>query len=215
MVSAMSSHAAPAAELMAPPPPVPLERPAVPDTVAVPRGSAALDWIAPVRGWQTVAWEAAALAAAAGYGHSATTEGIAYAGAGALVGMTSVRFRGRHLAQWADTQGRYRYRRSSTRRRGEAASQAAEPLATLLPDLGLGEYVAEGTALDRCVERVNRYAGIPRRTLEAYVQLDRADLKSRLPAHYDELYRIQKPLLAGSEFKDSLGRHPSATRERN
>ncbi|WP_370366000.1 type VII secretion protein EccE [Catenulispora sp. GP43] len=138
----MSSHAAPAAEMLAPPAPTPIERTAAPDTAAaVPRGSAALDWIAPVRGWQTVAWEAAALAAVAGYGHSATTEGIAYAGAGALVGMTSVRFRGRHLAQWADTQGRYRYRRMSTRRKGNGSGGVAEPLAALLPDLGLGEYV--------------------------------------------------------------------------
>ena len=144
MVSAMSSHAAPAAEMLAPPAPapIPVERTAAPDAaVTVPRGAAALDWIAPVRGWQTVAWEAAALAAAAGYGHSATTEGIAYAGAGALVGMTSVRFRGRHLAQWADTQGRYRYRRMSTRRKGDGSGGVAEPLAALLPDLGLGEYV--------------------------------------------------------------------------
>jgi type VII ESX secretion system EccE translocon-like protein len=139
---AMTSHAAPAAEMLAPPVPAPVERTAAPDAaVTVPRGAAALDWIAPVRGWQTVAWEAAALAAAAGYGHSATTEGIAYAGAGALVGMTSVRFRGRHLAQWADTQGRYRYRRVSTRRRADKPATAAEPLASLLPDLGLGEYV--------------------------------------------------------------------------
>lgn len=138
----MSSHAAPAAEMLAPPTPTPVERAAAPDpAVTVPRGTAALDWIAPVRGWQTVAWEAAALAAAAGYGHSATTEGIAYAGAGALVGMTSVRLRGRHLAQWADTQGRYHYRRVSTRRRSDKPATAAEPLASLLPDLGLGEYV--------------------------------------------------------------------------
>ncbi|WP_194895622.1 type VII secretion protein EccE [Catenulispora pinisilvae] len=139
----MSSHAAPAAEIMAPPSPVPaaISRAAAPDAATVPRGAAALDWIAPVRGWQTVAWEAAALAAAAGYGHSATTEGIAYAGAGALVGMTSVRFRGRHLAQWTDAQGRYRYRRVATRRKGQAAETTMEPLATLLPDLGLGEYV--------------------------------------------------------------------------
>jgi len=142
MVSAMSSHAAPAAEMLAPPAPIPVERAVAADTaVTVPRGTAALDWIAPVRGWQTVAWEAAALAAVAGYGHSATTEGIAYAGAGALVGMTSVRFRGRHLAQWADTQGRYRYRRVSTRRKADKPATAAEPLASLLPDLGLGEYV--------------------------------------------------------------------------
>jgi hypothetical protein len=144
MVSAMSSHAAPAAELLAPPPPAPIpaERAAAPDApITVPRGAAALDWIAPVRGWQTVAWEAAALAAVAGYGHSAVTESVAYAGAGALVGMTSVRFRGRHLAQWADTQGRYRYRRVSTRRKADKAGGAAEPLAALVPDLGLGEYV--------------------------------------------------------------------------
>jgi hypothetical protein len=138
----MSSHAAPAAEMLAPPVPTPVERVAAPDAaVTVPRGAAALNWIAPVRGWQTVAWEAAALAAAAGYGHSATTEGIAYAGAGALVGMTSVRFRGRHLVQWADTQGRYRYRRVSTRRGTNEPATAAEPLASLLPGLGLGEYV--------------------------------------------------------------------------
>jgi hypothetical protein len=145
----MSSHAAPAAEMMAPPAssappaspaPIPVERSAVPARAEVPRGSAALDWIAPVRGWQTVAWEAAALAAVAGYGHSAATEGMAYAGAGALVGMTSVRFRGRHLAQWADSQGRYRYRRVSSRRKAETPG-ASEPFATLLPDLGLGEYV--------------------------------------------------------------------------
>ncbi|WP_194916416.1 type VII secretion protein EccE [Catenulispora rubra] len=140
----MSSHAAPAAEIMASAPPIPtaVSPAAVPDPATVPRGAAALDWIAPVRGWQTVAWEAAALAAAAGYGHSTATEATAYAGAGALVGLTSVRFRGRHLAQWADTQGRYRYRRVNTRRKKDGSgSGAAEPLAALLPDLGLGEYV--------------------------------------------------------------------------
>ena len=137
----MSSHAAPAAEMMAPPSPIPIERPAPSHAITVPRGSSALDWIAPVRGWQTVAWEAAALAAVAGYGHSTATESMAYAGAGALVGMTSVRLRGRHLAQWADTQGRYRYRRVSTRRKADKPASAAEPLASLLPDLGLGEYV--------------------------------------------------------------------------
>ncbi|WP_370355366.1 type VII secretion protein EccE [Catenulispora sp. EB89] len=141
----MSSHAAPAAEIMASAPPIPtaaVSPAAVPDPAAVPRGAAALDWIAPVRGWQTVAWEAAALAAVAGYGHSTATEATAYAGAGALVGLTSVRFRGRHLAQWADTQGRYRYRRVNTRRRKDGpGTGAAEPLAALLPDLGLGEYV--------------------------------------------------------------------------
>jgi type VII secretion protein EccE len=140
----MSSHAAPAAEMMAPPPPVPTTAPAAlpSDAATVPRGAAALNWIAPVRGWQTVAWEAAALAAAAGYGHSTATEATAYAGAGALVGLTSVRFHGRHLAQWTDTQGRYRYRRVNTRRRKDGpGTGTAEPLAALLPDLGLGEYV--------------------------------------------------------------------------
>ncbi|WP_370381760.1 type VII secretion protein EccE [Catenulispora sp. GAS73] len=141
----MSSHAAPAAEIMASSPPIPtaaVSPAAVPDPATVPRGSAALDWIAPVRGWQTVAWEAAALAAVAGYGHSTATEATAYAGAGALVGLTSVRFRGRHLAQWTDTQGRYRYRRVNTRRKKDGpGTGTAEPLAALLPDLGLGEYV--------------------------------------------------------------------------
>ncbi|ACU72058.1 hypothetical protein Caci_3149 [Catenulispora acidiphila DSM 44928] len=150
----MSSHAAPAVEMPAPSAPIPIERAAAaPEAAAVPRGSAALDWIAPVRGWQTVAWEAAALAAVAGYGHSAATESMAYAGAGALVGMTSVRFRGRHLAQWADAQGRYRYRRMSTRRKGgDDSGGVAEPLAALLPDLGLGEYV------DRAGNRVGMAA---------------------------------------------------------
>ncbi|NUR63645.1 MAG: type VII secretion protein EccE [Catenulispora sp.] len=152
----MTSHAAPAAEMMTPPaPPVPLSAypepaepaepaasaptaPAVPTTLS--RGAAALDWIAPVRLWQTVAWEAATLAAAAGYGHSALTEAVGYAGAGALVGATSLRVHGRCLAQWTDTQGRYRHRRLSAKRRA-AAEAAAAPLAALLPDLGLGGYV--------------------------------------------------------------------------
>lgn len=143
MVTAMTSHAAPAAEIMTPtmqaaPPEAPLAAGSVP--AALSRGAAALDWIAPVRLWQTVAWEAATLAAAAGYGHSALTEAVGYAGAGALVGATSLRVHGRCLAQWADTQGRYRQRKLSAKRRAEAEAAAA-PLAALLPDLGLGGYV--------------------------------------------------------------------------
>jgi hypothetical protein len=167
MVTAMTSHAAPAAEMTTPQapmipqpafaqPPFPdpaasgapephasteTAGPAVPVVpAALSRGTAALDWIAPVRLWQTVAWEAATLAAAAGYGHSALTEAVGYAGAGALVGATSLRVHGRCLAQWADTQGRYRHRRLSAKRRA-AAEAATAPLAALLPDLGLGGYV--------------------------------------------------------------------------
>ena len=135
----MSSHAAPAAEMLAPPPPI--DHALEPQAAAPRRGSGALDWIAPVRAWQTVAWEAAALAAVAGTGRSTATQAAAYAGAGALVGVTSLRIHGRCLAQWADTQGRYRYRRVSARRRGAQDGAVADPLAALLPDLGLGEYV--------------------------------------------------------------------------
>lgn len=171
MVTAMTSHAAPAAEMMtspvpplAPPPqsaaresalsapsesnaPTEPNEPSAVPAVAAPavptalsRGTAVLDWIAPVRLWQTVAWEAATLAAAAGYGRSTLTEAVGYAGAGALVGATSLRVHGRCLAQWSETQGRYRYRRLSAKRRAEAEAAAA-PLAALLPDLGLGGYV--------------------------------------------------------------------------
>ncbi|WP_344668003.1 type VII secretion protein EccE [Catenulispora yoronensis] len=165
----MTSHTAPAAEMLMPPAPQPVARaaasvPTAPTTSAAPeaaeapttpaaptapsipatlsRGTAVLDWFAPVRTWQTVAWEAATLAAAAGHGRSALTEAVAYTGAGALIGMSSLRVHGRCLAQWTDTQGRYRYRRLSAKRRAEAeAEAAAAPLATLLPDLGLGGYV--------------------------------------------------------------------------
>ncbi|OLE20698.1 MAG: hypothetical protein AUG49_24320 [Catenulispora sp. 13_1_20CM_3_70_7] len=131
MVTAMTAtaHAAPAAEMTAPAP-------------TLSRGAAALDWIAPVRTWQTVAWEAASLAVAAGYGRTVPIETAAYAGAGALFGMTSLRVHGRCLAQWADTQARYRFHRLAARRRDKAeAGAGVEPLGALLPDLGLGQYV--------------------------------------------------------------------------
>jgi type VII secretion protein EccE len=140
MVTAMTSHAAPAAEMMLPPAFQPAVAEIVTAAPALSRGAAALDWIAPVRTWQTVAWEAATLAVAAGYGRSPLTEAAAYAGAGALVGMSSLRVHGRCLGQWTDTQGRYRYRKLAARRRAEAGA-AVEPLATLLPDLALGGYV--------------------------------------------------------------------------
>ncbi|WP_344659528.1 type VII secretion protein EccE [Catenulispora subtropica] len=136
----MTSHAAPAAEMLIPPPPQPAAPGIAAAAPALSRGTVALDWIAPVRTWQTVAWEAATLAVAAGHGRSPLTEAAAYAGAGALVGMTSLRVHGRCLGQWAETQGRYRSRRLAARRRAEAEA-AVEPLATLLPDLGLGGYV--------------------------------------------------------------------------
>src|SRR2546423_9039228 len=131
MVTAMTAtaHAAPAAEMTAPAP-------------TLSRGAAALDWIAPVRTWQTVAWEAASLAVAAGYGRTVPIETAAYAGAGALFGMTSLRVHGRCLAQWADTQARYRFHRLAARRRDKAeAGAGVEPLGALLPDPGLGQYV--------------------------------------------------------------------------
>lgn len=102
----------------------------------LPRTAAVRDRITPVRGWQVVAWEAATLAAAAGWGRGTAAETAGFVGAGALVGLTSVRAHGLCLAQWADVQARYRHRGWAARRH-----PGAEPFAELLPDLALDEHV--------------------------------------------------------------------------
>jgi len=70
--------------------------------------------------------------------------------------------------------------------------------------LGLAEAVLSQTARERAIERINTYASIPRPTLEAYVTLDRADLKQRLPAHFDAVGALQQPLLESDAFHDRL-----------
>lgn len=70
--------------------------------------------------------------------------------------------------------------------------------------MGLGEQVSEGTARERALKRIELYSHMPRRTLEAYVALDRADLIGKLDAHLNQVLEFQMPLLTANDFGDRL-----------
>jgi enoyl-CoA hydratase/carnithine racemase len=79
--------------------------------------------------------------------------------------------------------------------------------------LGLGESVADGTALDAALARARSYADIPRPALEAYVRLSRRDVRAGLAAELAECAEIQAALFNRRSFADSLDRALGATRE--
>jgi enoyl-CoA hydratase/carnithine racemase len=70
--------------------------------------------------------------------------------------------------------------------------------------LGLAEAVPTGTARERAIARVNAYGEMPRATLEAYVALDRAELKRQLTEHLPKVLDLQLPLLQSQDFVNRL-----------
>jgi enoyl-CoA hydratase/carnithine racemase len=77
---------------------------------------------------------------------------------------------------------------------------------TALAELGIAELAGGGTARARAVERVQALAATSRAALEAYVELDRADLRAALPAHLDAAVAHQVRLLASPDFAARVAR---------
>jgi 2-(1,2-epoxy-1,2-dihydrophenyl)acetyl-CoA isomerase len=69
-----------------------------------------------------------------------------------------------------------------------------------LEGLGLAEAVAEGTALAAAQARGRQLADLPRATVKAYVELDRALLRAQLEEHLTQTLATQVRLLADPGF---------------
>jgi type VII secretion protein EccE len=102
-------------------------------TPAPPAGVGPFGWVVPVRLWQLVTWQVAALAAILALGRPAVVKEAVIALAVVVVVVTAVRVRGCTLLQWAGTLARYRRRRT-------VQSRAADPLTALLPGLRLRQH---------------------------------------------------------------------------
>jgi type VII secretion protein EccE len=115
-------------------------QPAAPVAPPAPKGPRrAFRWILPVRLWQLVAWELAALAVAFTLGRPAPLQLAGAVVAGLLFVSTSVRIGGYCLWQWEPVLVRY-----WQRRRLATMHRTAEPLSALVPDLKLRQHVDRG-----------------------------------------------------------------------
>jgi enoyl-CoA hydratase/carnithine racemase len=74
--------------------------------------------------------------------------------------------------------------------------------AAALAELGLAESTGDRTALEVAQERAGLLAEIPPHTLAAYVELDRAHLRSELAAHLEHVLDVQVRMLSDRGFKD-------------
>jgi enoyl-CoA hydratase/carnithine racemase len=74
--------------------------------------------------------------------------------------------------------------------------------ATALAELGLAESTGDRPAVGAAQERARQLAEIPPHTLAAYVELDRAHLRSELDAHLEHVLDVQVRMLADREFAD-------------
>jgi enoyl-CoA hydratase/carnithine racemase len=74
--------------------------------------------------------------------------------------------------------------------------------AAALAELGLAESTGDRTAVEVAQERARQLAEIPPHTLAAYVELDRAHLRSELPAHLEHVLDVQVRMLSDRGFKD-------------
>jgi len=74
--------------------------------------------------------------------------------------------------------------------------------AAVLAELGLAESTGDRPAIEVAQERARQLAEIPSHTLAAYVELDRAYLRSELPAHLEHVLDVQVRMLADKGFKD-------------
>jgi enoyl-CoA hydratase/carnithine racemase len=74
--------------------------------------------------------------------------------------------------------------------------------AAALAELGLAESTGDRPAIEAAQERARQLAEIPPHTLAAYVELDRAHLRSELDAHLEHVLDVQVRMLADREFAD-------------
>jgi enoyl-CoA hydratase/carnithine racemase len=71
-----------------------------------------------------------------------------------------------------------------------------------LAELGLAESSGDRSALEAAQERARQLVEIPAHTLAAYVELDRAHLRSELAAHLEHVLDVQVRMLSDQAFKD-------------
>lgn len=72
--------------------------------------------------------------------------------------------------------------------------------------VGLAEGTDGDTARNRALKRIELYGHMQRSTLEAYVGLERAQIKAELETHLKLVLDYQMPLLTASDFGDRLAK---------